>query len=188
MRLRGRLFWKILLGFWLIFLLITQGLWVGFILYGNRHEPPEESIARRFINLQMTSAESALKAGGLPALHALMASWPDGEQALLTVRAPSAAADEPGPVTGDNSSLAGNGTRPLAGTGAGDIDHGATPGVGRRDPRRWRGWNSSLTGRLRRPMGSNICCIMTLKTYAGCITTATGATFSICRARCSGWA
>lgn len=134
MRLRGRLFWKILLGFWFIFLLITQGLWVGFILYGNRHEPPEESIARRFINLQMTSAESALKAGGLPALHRLMASWPDGEQTLLTARAPSAAADEPGPVAGNNPSFAGKGNSPLAATGAGDTDQHATPGATRRGP------------------------------------------------------
>ncbi|QWA09630.1 HAMP domain-containing protein [Sodalis ligni] len=76
MSTRGRLFWKILLGFWLIFLLITQLLWAGFSLYGSHHEPPEESMARRMAELQLASAASVMARGGLPALNALMADWP----------------------------------------------------------------------------------------------------------------
>lgn len=30
MPMRGRLFWKILLGFWLTFIIMTQALWVTF--------------------------------------------------------------------------------------------------------------------------------------------------------------
>lgn len=37
--LRGFLFWKILLGFWLTFIVISQLLWLGFGLYGKHHEP-----------------------------------------------------------------------------------------------------------------------------------------------------
>lgn len=36
---RGFLFWKILLGFWLTYIAITQLLWLGFSLYGKHHEP-----------------------------------------------------------------------------------------------------------------------------------------------------
>ena len=38
---RGRTFWKILLGFWIVFVIISQMLWLGFTLSGHRHEPPE---------------------------------------------------------------------------------------------------------------------------------------------------
>ncbi|TKI03214.1 ATP-binding protein [Martelella alba] len=75
MQNRGRLFWKILLGFWLIFLLMTQLLWVGFALYGDHRESPEESMSRRLENLQLDSAASVIKSGGLPALQSLMADW-----------------------------------------------------------------------------------------------------------------
>ncbi|MFV8767993.1 sensor histidine kinase, partial [Yersinia enterocolitica] len=44
--MRGRLFWKILLGFWLTFILMTQMLWLVFSFYGNRHEPPEREMVR----------------------------------------------------------------------------------------------------------------------------------------------
>ncbi|MGO2464262.1 MAG: sensor histidine kinase, partial [Serratia proteamaculans] len=47
--MRGRLFWKILLGFWLTFIIMTQALWVAFSLYGDRYEPPENAMARRVI-------------------------------------------------------------------------------------------------------------------------------------------
>ncbi len=36
---RGRMFWKILLGFWLVFLIISQLIWLGFSLSGTRHHP-----------------------------------------------------------------------------------------------------------------------------------------------------
>ncbi|AHG18917.1 histidine kinase [Chania multitudinisentens RB-25] len=83
--MRGRLFWKILLGFWLTFLIMTQALWVTFTFYGNRHESPETSIARRIINLQMTSAASMLRSGGMPALEAMVADWPLAERRFFTV-------------------------------------------------------------------------------------------------------
>lgn len=85
MAVRGRLFWKILLGFWLIFLLITQLLWVVFSLYGSHHEPPEESIARRIANLQLNSAASVLASGGMPALDSLRAGWSGADRQFFTI-------------------------------------------------------------------------------------------------------
>ncbi|OMQ21886.1 ATP-binding protein [Serratia oryzae] len=83
--MRGRLFWKILLGFWLTFIIMTQALWVTFTFYGNRHQSPETSIARRMVNLQMTSAASVLQSGGMPALNAMVADWSPDERRFFTV-------------------------------------------------------------------------------------------------------
>ncbi|WP_431225521.1 ATP-binding protein [Serratia sp. L9] len=83
--MRGRLFWKILLGFWLTFIIMTQALWVTFTFYGNRHELPENSITRRLVNQQLTSAATLLHSGGLPALNAMIADWPEGERRFFSV-------------------------------------------------------------------------------------------------------
>ncbi|CAM4057666.1 ATP-binding protein [Serratia silvae] len=83
--MRGRLFWKILLGFWLTFIIMTQALWVTFAFYGNRHESPENSMARRIVNLQLTSAASVLHRGGMPALNAMVAGWPEVERRFFSV-------------------------------------------------------------------------------------------------------
>ena len=84
-RFRGRLFWKILFGFWLVFFLISQLLWLGFTLYGKHREPPEHIATRRIVNLQMASAVSVLKHGGLPALDDMMSDWPPGDRRFFSV-------------------------------------------------------------------------------------------------------
>ena len=84
-RFRGRLFWKILFGFWLVFLVISQLLWLGFTLRGDHHEPPENITVRRIVNLQMTSAVSVLQRGGLPALNDMMADWSPGDRRFFSV-------------------------------------------------------------------------------------------------------
>lgn len=83
---RGFLFWKILLGFWLTFIAITQLLWLGFSLYGKHHEPPENLATRRMINLQMTSAVSVLQRGGLDALNNMLVDWPPGDRQFFSVQ------------------------------------------------------------------------------------------------------
>lgn len=83
---RGLLFWKILLGFWLTFLIMSQLLWLGFTLYGKHHEPPENLAARRIVNLQMTSAVSVLQRGGMDALNDMMADWSDSDRRFFSVR------------------------------------------------------------------------------------------------------
>ncbi|MFJ1229340.1 ATP-binding protein [Yersinia proxima] len=83
--MRGRLFWKILLGFWLTFILMTQMLWLVFSFYGNRHEPPEREMVRRIAKLQVASAASVLQRGGLPALHAMTANWSEADKNHFSV-------------------------------------------------------------------------------------------------------
>lgn len=83
-RQRGRLFWKILLGFWLTFIAIVQVLWAIFAFY-NHQEPPENGLARRFVKLQITSAASILQSGGLSALNDMMANWSDDDRRLLLI-------------------------------------------------------------------------------------------------------
>ncbi|WP_338557380.1 ATP-binding protein [Erwinia sp. E_sp_B04_7] len=83
---RGLLFWKILLGFWLTFLFMSQLLWLSFSLYGKHHEPPENLAARRIVNLQMTSAVSVLQRGGLDALNDMMADWSDSDRRFFSVQ------------------------------------------------------------------------------------------------------
>jgi len=84
-RFRGFLFWKILLGFWLVFIAITQLMWLGFSLYGNHREPPENLAVRRIVNLQMTSAVSVLQNGGPEALNDMMVDWPDSDRRFFSV-------------------------------------------------------------------------------------------------------
>lgn len=84
-RFRGRLFWKILFGFWLVFFLISQLLWLGFTLYGKHREPPEYIATRRIVNLQMASAVSVLQHGGLPALDNMMSDWSPGDRRFFSV-------------------------------------------------------------------------------------------------------
>jgi len=84
---RGLLFWKILLGFWLTFLLMSQLLWLSFSLYGSKHhEPPENQVARRIVNLQMTSAVSVLQRGGMEALDDMMADWSASDRRFFSVQ------------------------------------------------------------------------------------------------------
>ncbi|ENA3444997.1 HAMP domain-containing protein [Yersinia enterocolitica] len=83
--MRGRLFWKILLGFWVTFILMTQMLWLVFSFYGNRHEPPEREMVRRIAKLQVDSAASVLQSGGLPALNAMTANWSETDKSHFSV-------------------------------------------------------------------------------------------------------
>ncbi|EIC82728.1 ATP-binding protein [Serratia sp. M24T3] len=84
-RLRGRLFWKILLAYWVTFVIMTQLLWAVFTFYYH-HEPPESSIARRFVKLQISTAVSTLHTDGLPALNHMIAGWPADDRRLFTVQ------------------------------------------------------------------------------------------------------
>lgn len=83
---RGFLFWKILIGFWLTYIAITQLLWLGFSLYGKHHEPPENMATKRIVNLQMTSAVSVLQRGGMEALNDMMVDWPPNDRRFFSVK------------------------------------------------------------------------------------------------------
>lgn len=72
---RGRMFWKIFIGFWIVFVIMSQLIWLGFSLSGKRHEPPELAAIRRIVELQMISAVSVLERGGPDALQEMLAGW-----------------------------------------------------------------------------------------------------------------
>ncbi|EHD23016.1 MULTISPECIES: ATP-binding protein [Brenneria] len=85
MMIRGRLFWTILLGFWLTFIVMSQLLWLAFSLYGERHKPLEEEVVTRIATMQTTTAAAALQLGGLAELNRVMAQWPEKERRYLAV-------------------------------------------------------------------------------------------------------
>ena len=92
--MRSRLFWKILLLFWLTFMLIVEGMWMVYTLFGSPHQPLDVRVAERFSHQQMTTAEAVLRRDGIDSLRTVMAAWPAGEREWLTVE-PAAGA----PVT-----------------------------------------------------------------------------------------
>ena len=95
--MRSRLFWKILILFWLTFVLIVEGMWVVYTLLGSPHQPLDVKVAERFAHQQVATAEAVLRREGIDSLRAVMAAWPAGEQDWLTVE-PAAAPPGPTPV------------------------------------------------------------------------------------------
>ncbi|MBE5202495.1 HAMP domain-containing protein [Pectobacterium sp. FL60-S17] len=87
MMMRGRLFWKILLGFWLTFLVMSQLLWLSFSLYGERHKPLEEIVVSRIATMQTELVAAALQHGGLGELNDVMSLLPQKEQKYISVTA-----------------------------------------------------------------------------------------------------
>ena len=82
---RGRMFWKIFIGFWVVFVIMSQLIWLGFSLSGKRHEPPEIMAIRRIIDLQMTSAASVLERGGPDELNAMLSDWDETDRQFFHV-------------------------------------------------------------------------------------------------------
>ncbi|MEQ9915846.1 ATP-binding protein [Pectobacterium aroidearum] len=85
MMIRGRLFWKILLGFWLTFLVMSQLLWLAFSFYGERHKPLEEIVVSRIATMQTEMVAAALQHGGLGELNDVMSLLPQQEQQYISV-------------------------------------------------------------------------------------------------------
>jgi two-component system, OmpR family, sensor kinase len=71
--MKRRLFWKILLGFWLTLILITMGVWLAFSLV---HPDPEGSYMHGFARLSVEAADSAIQRGGPRAFEAERSLWP----------------------------------------------------------------------------------------------------------------
>ncbi|UJR64722.1 ATP-binding protein [Dickeya zeae] len=106
--MHGRLFWKILLGLWLTFFVISQLLWVGFSFYGERPEPPEMRQVKYTASFQMALAVQALRQGGMAELGRTLADWPKNERVYINVS-----------VVGDNDEPTGT-PEPLPGMGMPD--------------------------------------------------------------------
>ncbi|MCB2187547.1 MAG: HAMP domain-containing protein [Deltaproteobacteria bacterium] len=84
--MRGRLFWKILIAFWITFMLIVEGVWVVFALYGSARKPLDVRLAERLGRQQLAAAVAVLQAGGPAAVAGFVQTWPAEERPLLTMR------------------------------------------------------------------------------------------------------
>ncbi|WP_419785022.1 HAMP domain-containing sensor histidine kinase [Pseudodesulfovibrio sp.] len=79
--MRIRLFWKILFGFWLTFICISQGVWLIFHLYEQpRHRPWLVEYVRQQAEVRLEAAATVLRLGGEKELLALVDGWPEQER------------------------------------------------------------------------------------------------------------
>jgi two-component system OmpR family sensor kinase len=87
--MKRRLFWKILIGFWLTFLIITLGNWLMFTLL--RPEPSD--YARSIAGMSVATASSAISEGGETEFLRQRASWPRDQRRQIAVAPADAPAD-----------------------------------------------------------------------------------------------
>ena len=91
---RSRLFWKILLGFWLTFFVTMETLWLLFVYYRGQQPPSRVNAAPDIAILAMDSAAAAIARGGPEALALTLSGWPRNRADLVAI-APAAAAPPP---------------------------------------------------------------------------------------------
>lgn len=81
--MKRRLFWKILIGFWVTLIVITQGIWLMFTLL----RPDQDvSYMRGFARITVAAASSAVRQGGPAALEAEQKSWPQEWRARILLQ------------------------------------------------------------------------------------------------------
>ena len=97
--MKRRLFWKILVGFWITYLAIAVGVWLLFAAYAPTQRAQNLEFLRRVGQMQVSSAALALRTGGQPALDNLLAAWPAGARGNLKIQRLHGPADaRSGPV------------------------------------------------------------------------------------------
>ncbi|MDY0884850.1 ATP-binding protein [Dongia soli] len=91
--LKRRLFWKILIGFWITFFAIMEGTWAVFTVYNSA--PSRLDRAEDRIRQQVSILAVAIRYGGGKASQDVLATWsPDDRQALrIETGVPDIAAD-----------------------------------------------------------------------------------------------
>ncbi len=81
--MKRRLFWKILVGFWLTFIIITQGIWLMFTLL----RPDQDvSYMRAFARMSVAAAAASIQQGGPQALTDEQKAWPEDWRARIQVQ------------------------------------------------------------------------------------------------------
>ncbi|SIS99303.1 HAMP domain-containing histidine kinase [Insolitispirillum peregrinum] len=109
-----RLFWKILLGFWLTFILIVEGLWIYIALLGDSHRPGDTYYLDASASSHVASISWAISTGGLQGATTLIQSWPERDQAMVAVATPETRSLLPETVRyRDAEAVAPDGTRYL---------------------------------------------------------------------------
>lgn len=94
--MRRRLFWKILLGFWLTFFVIVQGTWLLFLLL--RPGPDQSDYVRFMSRASVNAAVAAIQRGGQAAFQAEAANWPHDPRRQTVVTPAAQARKAPPPL------------------------------------------------------------------------------------------
>ncbi|WP_374653493.1 sensor histidine kinase [Dongia sp.] len=82
--MKHRLFWKILIGFWITFIVMMEGLWISFALYDEATSPLWDYEADGRIKLDALTA--VLQTAGPGRLDAIVNAWPDDHRQLFSIR------------------------------------------------------------------------------------------------------
>jgi len=84
--MKARLFWKILLAFWLTFFAITQGVWLLFLFQRNDMAPPERFMAEQMAPTLLAAAQGAVERSARAGFDDLAQSLPPEQQQRLQLR------------------------------------------------------------------------------------------------------
>ena len=86
--MKRQLFWKILIGVWLMFFGVAVGLsvWTQWQVYGPSNRARWVASIEQFEQRQAQVASIVLRLGGPPALRELLATWPEDERRAVSVR------------------------------------------------------------------------------------------------------
>ena len=93
--MRGRLFWKILIGFALTFMAIWQGVWLLFTLYGDPPKPYHVGYLQETARGYVETAARIVEAEGIGALEKAIAHWPEEERIRLSIEPDANRTDGP---------------------------------------------------------------------------------------------
>lgn len=88
--MKRRLFWKILLAFWLTLFAITQGVWLAFELTRNSRPPPDAMMAREVAPVVLAAGAEAVAVGGPVGLKAVLADLPPEQRRRVALTPGSA--------------------------------------------------------------------------------------------------
>ncbi|HEY5759209.1 MAG TPA: HAMP domain-containing sensor histidine kinase [Steroidobacter sp.] len=75
--MKSRLFWKIMVGFWVTFIIVNQGGWLVVRMYSEPRPSYYRSVAEKIGPIQLAAVKTALEVGGLRAVEKLKANWPE---------------------------------------------------------------------------------------------------------------
>lgn len=93
--MKRRLFWKILLAFWVTLFGITQGLWLVFELNRSDRPPPEAFMAQQVAPVILAAGAEAIAREGPSGLKKLVAQLPAEQRDRVALEVASSAAAQP---------------------------------------------------------------------------------------------
>ena len=98
--MKRRLFWKILVGFWLTLIVISQGIWLMFTLL----RPDQDvSYMRSFARISVAAASSAIRQGGEQAFETERKTWPEEWRNRVEAQPVTAPLSRRAPIVSDTA-------------------------------------------------------------------------------------